>query len=125
MRMRRERGLRAALWCSVVVNALGVVVIAPLAVGRPSPLLPVAVSPFLAGQLGFVVLLFGGVYGWLARQSTVHRPLLFVGALGKLGFFSIAIAYSISGIVPARVALSALPDLVLGALFLLAVTRHP
>lgn len=117
---RANRVLRAALWASVAVNAIGVVVFAPLALGRPSPLLPVPLSPFLAGQVGFVIALFGGVYFWLARQPTVHRPLLVVGGLGKLGFFSLAVAYAVAGVIPAQVALSAVPDLLLGALFLWA-----
>ena len=116
-----NRVLRAALWVSVAVNAIGVVVFAPLAVGRPSPLLPVPLSPFLAGQVGFVIALFGGVYFWLARQPMVHRPLLVVGGLGKLGFFALAVAYAAAGVIPARVAISAVPDLLLGAVFLWAV----
>lgn len=100
---------------------LGVVVFAPLAVGRPSPLLPVPLSPFLAGQVGFVIALFGGVYYWLARQPTVHLPLLVVGGHDKLGFFAVAVVYAVAGVVPAQVAVSALPDLVLGALLLWAV----
>ena len=94
------------------------IIFAPLAVGRPSPLLPVPLSPFLAGQVAFVIALFGGVYFWLARQPTIHRPLLVVGGLGKLGFFGLAVAYAVAGVVPVQVAVSALPDLVLGALFL-------
>jgi len=119
--VRPDRVLRSALFASVALNALGVVVFAPLAVGRPSPLLPVPLSPFLAGQLGFVIALFGGVYLWLARQPVIHRPLLVVGGLGKLGFFGLAVAYAVAGVVPVQVAVSALPDLVLGALFLWAV----
>ena len=119
--MRSNRILRGALWASVALNALGVVVFAPLAVGRPSPLLPVPLSPFLAGQVGFVIALFGGVYVWLARQPIIHRPLLVVGGLGKLGFFGLAVAYAVAGVVPVHVAVSALPDLVLGTLFLWAV----
>jgi hypothetical protein len=119
--VRSNRILRGALWASVALNALGVVVFAPLAVGRPSPLLPVPLSPFLAGQVGFVIALFGGVYVWLARQPIIHRPLLVVGGLGKLGFFGLAVAYAVAGVVPVHVAVSALPDLVLGTLFLWAV----
>jgi hypothetical protein len=113
--------LRAALWVSVAINTIGVVVFAPLAVGRPSPLLPVPLSPFLAGQVGFVIALFGGVYFWLVRQPIVHRPLLVVGGLGKIGFFGLAVAYAVAGVIPTRVALSAVPDLLLGAVFLWAV----
>lgn len=96
-------------------------VFAPLAVGRVSPLLPVPVSPFLAGQLVLVIALFGGVYLWLASQPVVNRPLLAVGGLGKLGFFVLAVAYAAAGDVPAHVAVSALPDLALGVVFLWAV----
>lgn len=118
--MRPDPLLRAALWASVALNALGVVVFAPLAVGRASPLLPASPSPFLAGQLGFVIALFGGVYLWLARQPTVHRPLLVVGGLGKVGFFALSAAYAVAGVVPPQVALGAVADLVLGGLFLRA-----
>ena len=119
--VRADRVLRSALWASVALDVLVVVVFAPLAVGRPSPLLPVPLSPFLAGQVGFVIALFGGVYYWLARQPTVQLPLLVVGGLGKLGFFALAVVYAVAGVVPAQVAVRALPDLVLGALFLWAV----
>ena len=71
--------------------------------------------------MGFVIALFGGVYYWLARQPTVHLPVLVVGGLGKLGFFALAVVYAVAGVVPAQVAVSALPHLVLGALILWAV----
>lgn len=123
--MRPDRLLRGALWTSVALNALGVAVFAPLATGHASPLLPVPPSPFLAGQVGFVIALFGGVYFWLARQPLVYRPLLVVGGLGKTGFFGLAVAYAIAGDVPMQVAVGALPDLVLGAIFLRAARATP
>jgi hypothetical protein len=116
--LRSDRLVRGALWASVAVNATGVAVFAPLAVGRAIPFLPIAPSPFLAGQIGFVIALFGGVYFWMARQPTLNRSLLVVGGLGKLGFFSLAIAYAVAGVVPVHVAVNALPDFVLGAMFL-------
>lgn len=123
--MRTDRIVRGALWASVGLNALGVCVFAPLAVGRASPLLPIAATPFLAAQVGFVIALFGGVYAWLACQPAVHRPLLVVGGLGKLGFFGLAVAYAIAGHVPVRVAISALPDLALACVFLWAARTTP
>lgn len=112
-----DRVIRGALWASVGINVLGVAVFAPLSIGRSSPLMPVPVSPFLAGQMGFVIALFAAVYFWLARQPVIHRPLLMVGGLGKLGFFVLAVAYAVAGVIPAQVAVSALPDLALGAVF--------
>lgn len=119
--MNRLRVLRLALWASAAINALGVSVFAPLALGRTSPLLPVPPSPFLAGQVTLVIALFGAVYFWLARQPTPHRPLVLVGGVGKIGFFSLSVAYAAAGVVPLHVAIHALPDLLLGATFLWAV----
>lgn len=119
--MSRHHLLRIALWASVGINALGVLVFAPLAVGRPSPLLPVSSSPFLAGQVALVIALFGAVYAWLARQPVAYRPLVIVGGLGKLGFFCLSVAYAAAGVVPVHVAMNAIPDLLLGATFLWAV----
>lgn len=119
--MRRQQLLRLALWASVGINALGVVAFAPLAVGRSSPFLAVAPSPFLAGQVAVVIALFGAVYFWLARQTVAYRPLIVVGGLGKLAFFSLSVGYAAAGVVPPQVAFNALPDLLLGATFLWAV----
>lgn len=119
-----QQVLRIALWVSVGINALGVLVFVPLAVGRPSPLLPVPFSPFLGGQVAYVIALFCGVYLWLARQPIVCRPLVVVGAFGKLGFFFLCVAYSAFGDVPGLVAISALPDLMLGIAFLWAVRER-
>ncbi len=113
-----DRLLRSALWTSVALNTLGVLVFAPLAVGRPSPLLPVSPSPFLAAQVGLVIGLFGGVYFWLARQRTIDRPVLVIGGLGKLGFFVLCVVYAAADHLPVSVAVSALPDLALSVIFL-------
>lgn len=59
-----RRALRATLWAGAVLNVLGVVVMAPLALGREVELLPVDPSPFLAAQLVFTVALFGLGCAW-------------------------------------------------------------
>ncbi len=116
--MTRDRVIRVALWGTVVLNALGVYVFGLAACGLPSPLLPIEVPPFFAAQLAFVIGLFGGVYAWLALQAEINRPLLLVGALGKLGFFAVVVVYAVLGEVPVGMVWSALPDLVFGGLFL-------
>lgn len=88
-------------------------------------MLPVAVPPWVAAQLAFVIALFGGVYAWLARQSRINRPLLVVGALGKLGFFGLNLAYAVAGDIPMDMAVNATPDLVFAGVFLWWVRAAP
>ncbi len=116
--MTRDRAIRLALWSTVGLNALGVVVFVPPALGYHSPFLPIEVPRYFAAQLGFVIALFGGVYAWLAMQPRISRPLVIVGGFGKLGFFAITLVYAIVGDVPSGMALNATPDLLFAAIFL-------
>ena len=116
--MPSDRLVRAALWFSVALNALGVAVFLPMALGSASPLLPIAASPFLAANTAVTIGLFGGVYAWLALQPQINRALIVVGGLGKLGFFALAVTYAVIGVVPMRMALNATPDLILAGIFL-------
>ena len=116
--MSRDRVIRVALWSSVVLNVLGVAVFLPAALGLPSSLLPVAAPRFYAGQVGITIALFAGVYAWLARQVAISRPLVVVGALGKLGFFLLFVAYWAAGDLPLGAVLQATPDLLLATVFL-------
>jgi hypothetical protein len=116
--MSPDRVIRAALWASVAVNALGVAVFLPPALGGATGMLPVGAPRFWIAQTGFVIALFGGVYAWLARRAVIDRPLLIVGAIGKLGFFALIVAYWLAGDLPARSVPQAAPDLVLATIFL-------
>jgi hypothetical protein len=116
--MSRDRVLRIALWATVALNLLGVIVFALPAFGYPSPLLPIAVPPYLAAQIGYTIALFAGVYAWLARQQEFNRALVVVGGLGKLGFFTITVAYVLSGALPVGMAWNATPDLLFAGIFL-------
>ncbi|MGE0816810.1 MAG: hypothetical protein AB7O28_20280 [Vicinamibacterales bacterium] len=111
--------IRLALWAAAGVNAAGAALFGWIAVGGRTGLVPVPPQPFYAAQLALVIALFGGVYAWLARRQPIDRPLLVVGALGKLGFFALTATYAAAGHLPATMAVSATPDLVLGAGFLL------
>lgn len=113
-----DRVLRIALWATVALNALGVFIFAPLALGHPSPLMPIAVPPYFAAQIGFTIALFGGVYAWLAMQREFNRALVIVGGLGKLGFFLLTLAYALAGDLPMSTAAQATPDLVFASIFL-------
>jgi hypothetical protein len=116
--MTRDRLIRGALWVTVALNALGVAVFAPAALGLSSPLLPVPTPPFYAAQVGFIIALFGGVYAWLACQPRINRGLVVVGGLGKLGFFAVTAIYAAVGDLPVGMAVNATPDLLLACIFL-------
>ncbi len=116
--MSRDRIIRSALWATVALNALGVYVFLPLALGKTSPLLPLDVPRFFAAQIGLTIALFGGVYAWLALQPQINRALVVVGGLGKLGFFALTLTYSLVGDVPTSMAVNAAPDLIFATIFL-------
>ena len=123
--MTRNAVIRAALWVSVALNLLGVSVFLPAALGRESTLLPIPGPPFYAAQVALVIGLFCGVYAWLARQPVINRPLLVVGALGKLGFFASTVVYWAVGDLPAAVVPQSSPDLVLAVVFLWWAITEP
>jgi hypothetical protein len=116
--MSRDRVLRYALWATVALNALGGIVFALPALGHPSPFLPMSVPPYFAAQIGYTIVLFGGVYAWLALQPQFNLQLVVVGGLGKLGFFTLTVVYYLAGAVPVGMALNAMPDLVFAGIFL-------
>ena len=122
--MRSTNWIRVALGAAAALNALGVAVFLPLALGRPSALLPVEVAPYFAAQLALVIGIFGGVYAWLATQPVPPRPLMVVGGLGKLGFWLLTVVYAALGDVPGSMVLQTLPDGVFGTLFLWWVLRR-
>ena len=117
--MISDRLLRGALWATVALNTLGVIIFALPALGHTTPLLPIAVPPYFAAQIALTIGLFGGVYAWLACQAELNRPLIVVGGLGKLGFFGLTLAYALAGDLPRSMALNATPDLILAGIFLL------
>ncbi|MGV3707303.1 MAG: hypothetical protein ACO1Q7_00570 [Gemmatimonas sp.] len=114
----------SALWIAVAVNLLGVSVFLPAALGRESSLLPIPGPPFYAAQVTLVIAIFCGVYLWLAVQRTINKPLLVVGAVGKLGFFLSTVAYWYRGDLPASVITQSSPDLLLALVFLWWAATH-
>jgi hypothetical protein len=115
--MSRNRVMRGALWAAVLLNVAGLAVFIPPALGFAPEMLPIPGPPFYAAQVALTIALFGGVYAWLARQPQINRPLVLVGALGKLGFFLLAVAYWMSGDLPPSAVPKATPDLILALIF--------
>lgn len=116
--------IRTALWIAVAVNLLGVSVFLPAALGRESSLLPIPGPPFYVAQVTLVIAIFCGVYLWLAVQRSINKPLLVVGAVGKLGFFLSTVAYWYRGDLPATVITQSSPDLLLALAFLWWALTH-
>lgn len=116
--MVSDRVLRVALWLTVALNAFGAVIFGQVAVGGASAFLPVAMPRFAAGQIAWVIALFGLVYGWQAIAPRINCGLIAVGGLGKVGFFLLTVAYWLAGDLPGQMAANATPDLLFGLLFL-------
>jgi hypothetical protein len=121
--MSDDRVMRGALWAAVLLNLIGVAVFLPPALGFAADRLPIPAPPFYAAQVAVTIALFGGVYGWLARQPQIDRPLVVVGALGKLAFFALAVAYWLAGDLPGTAVPQAAPDFLLAAIFLWWIVR--
>jgi len=115
--------LRVTLGLAAALNLLGTVVFGSAALGRPLMPLTPAPPPFYAAQIALTIALFGGVYAWLAGQRVINRPLLLVGALGKLGFFLLFVAFWLAGDIGQAQVRQATPDLLFGAVFLWYLAR--
>jgi hypothetical protein len=85
---RVERYVRASLAASFVANVGAAYVFAhPSSVVGALLGLPASIDPVYSGLCATFVALFGCAYGWLAMQPTLDRPLLWMGVVGKAGFF--------------------------------------
>jgi hypothetical protein len=102
---------------SVLYNVAGAATLAfPARLGGPWGM-PVPAESFYTTHLAAIVLLFAGIYAWLARAARPDRALVTVSALGKLQFFGVYVAYWAAGQLPLRAVGSASGDLLLGLAF--------
>jgi hypothetical protein len=113
-----ETTIRWSLWVACPLNLLAAIVFAfpSSAIGQQLGL-PAHVSPLYTSLVALFVALFGVAYGWLARSSTIDRPMLAFGSIGKFGAFLVAASLWLAAVVPAVVALIALGDLVFAVLW--------
>ena len=115
--MQSERFIRNVLWISVGFNLLGAMAfLFPATVGQLSAL-PTPVPRLYTWLLASMVLLFGGMYAWLAMQLEINRPLLAIGAIGKLLVFCVFTACWMLGDVSPLAVAGASGDLALAGLF--------
>ena len=118
MTMDRNSVMRGTLWTTTALN-LGVAMIVAFPSSTLGQLagLPGSVPVLYRSLLACLIALFGFAYGWLACQSRIDRPLVVVGAAGKLGVVVIALACWLGGEVSGRIPLLAGGDLLFAAIF--------
>lgn len=116
--MGRDDFIRRVLWTSALFNLGGAALFAfpSSPVGQLAGL-PANVPGLYRALVTLFVLLFGGVYAWLARRERIDRPLVALGAIGKAGAFGVIGGFWLLGLTPGRGVLVASGDLVFASLF--------
>jgi hypothetical protein len=117
--MLSERFVRNSLWASVPLNfsAAAILLMPWLPPGRLLGLSP-NVNPIYAGIASYMIAFFGCTYIWLARAKTIDGPLLWAGALGKIGFVLLGVALWLAGVANGAVPALASVDLVFAMIWL-------
>jgi hypothetical protein len=113
-----DRLIRRALWTTAGFNMLGALSFAfPDSLGRLAGFPPGPVPVLYSATLAMLVALFGATYAWLASRPVIDRPLVAFSAIGKTGFFVVALGCWLAGQASGLGVLSAGGDLVFAALF--------
>lgn len=90
--------IRASLGVAGVANlAAAYVLAAPFSTFGQAMGLPDEVPALYRALVALFVALFGGAYLWLAGTEPIHRPILLLGAVGKLGAFVLALVLWLLG----------------------------
>ena len=114
--------MRFARWVFTLGGVLGVLMIAPLFFLEDlmaGPRGPISHPEQFYGFLG-VTLAWQLVYLVIGRNPAPYRPIMLLGAAGKLGFAAICWTLHLQRRAPLDVALMSTPDVVLAALFVVA-----
>lgn len=116
--MKPDKIIRNALWLSVPFNFMAAFMMAyPASFAGQLAGLPLEVPAPYPEILGFFILLFGVVYGWLALQRHISRELVGLAAIGKTGVFMIVGLLWISGAADAGLAILVCGDLAFAVVF--------
>ena len=116
--MNATRLVRYSLWTTAPLNVVAAYMLAfpGSALGRLFDL-PASVPGIYAGLVSFLVLMFGGVYAWLASRPEIDRPLLAIGAIGKGGVFVVTLCVWLAGASSGRTVLIGAGDLAFASLW--------
>ncbi len=86
--MTPDKVIRAALWVSVLFNAIAAYCAAyPASWAGQLMGLPLEVPAVYTVLVAWFVIVFGVAYGWLAMQKVINRALVGFAAYAKLGVF--------------------------------------
>lgn len=115
--------IRRILWISALFNIGGAVLFAfpASALGQFAGMpvdVPVLYRAFVTLIVLLFVLLFGGMYAWLAMQPVVHRPIVTFAAIGKSSAFVLMLVLWMAGETSLRSVQVITGDLLLAAVYL-------
>jgi len=117
--MAKTTFIRRILWISAVFNLGGSVLFAfPASALGQFAGLPAEVPVLYRAFVTVFVLLFGGMYAWLAMQAVIHRPMVAFAAIGKSSAFVLMCALWLAGEATLRSVQVITGDLLLAAAYL-------
>ncbi len=117
--MLTDSSFRRILWLSAVANLGGALLFALPAwpLGQLAGL-PAEVPLFYRAFVALFVLIYGGMYAWLAMQPAIHRPMVALAALGKSSAFGLVLLLWLMGKASVMSVALLSADLGLAALYL-------
>lgn len=112
------RFIKITLWAAAAMTLLGAYIFAfPQSSLSAHYKLPADVPTLYSALVGLILVVFGLMYAWMALQSQIVRPLLYVGAFGKGGAFTLGVGLWLSGSVPVDIVLLLSGDAVFSGLW--------
>ncbi len=122
--MNRALILRRALWATAFFNAGGALLFFfPASLGQ-LVLMPLPAPILYAWFCAAVIVIFGGLYVWLALQQRPNRACLIVSASGKLAFFAVCLAAWLLDEASGRIMAISTGDLIFATIFLTCMLRE-
>ena len=124
--MLTDTTFRRILWLSALGNLGGALLFALPA----SPLgqwagLPADVPLLYRAFVALFVLIYGGMYAWLAVQPVIHRPMVALAAIGKSSAFALILLLRLFGEVTVMSVTLLAADLALAAIYLAWLSQSP
>lgn len=112
------KGMRRVMLAAAVLNTLGAITFIPaMSALRTQSHLPNDAHPVYLWMIALWILFFGVAYLYLGVTGAIEKVFVAVGAAGKLSFFVLLLAYSLSGMLPMMAATAGIGDLIFGSIF--------